>query len=119
MVLFPVYSPDRREPIRRLRCQPREAYAKQRDIASSIMEEAGWASVGSLGTFYAFPKIPDAQYVLTRLRNAGLHALPGTAFGTDYQTHLRFCFGKPVEELLAIRDRLSDAGLLRARQGHA
>ncbi len=58
------------------------------------------------GTFYAFPKLPDAAKTRRQLEERGLLALDGKLFGERYQDHLRFCFAKPMDELSDTLDQL-------------
>lgn len=58
------------------------------------------------GTFYAFPRLPDATKTRKRLEMRGLLALDGKLFGERYQNHLRFCFAKPLDELTDTLDQL-------------
>ncbi len=58
------------------------------------------------GTFYAFPKLPDADKTRRQLKERGLLALDGELFGGRYREHLRFCFAKPLDELADTLDQL-------------
>ncbi len=58
------------------------------------------------GTFYTFPKLPDATKTRQKLEERGLLALDGTLFGERYREHLRFCFAKPIDELKDTLDQL-------------
>jgi aspartate/methionine/tyrosine aminotransferase len=58
------------------------------------------------GTFYAFPKLPDAARTRRQLNERGLLALDGALFGERYREHLRFCFAKPLDELSDTLDQL-------------
>jgi aspartate/methionine/tyrosine aminotransferase len=90
-------------------------YGASRSIALDIVERSGWRCSPNQGTFYIFPRLPDAGQTLARMRAEGLFALRGDAFGSTYGDHFRFCFGRPEEEMLEIRRRLERSGLLERR----
>ena len=90
-------------------------YGASRAIALDIVERSGWRCSPNQGTFYIFPRLPDAGQTLARMRADGLFALRGDAFGSTYGDHFRFCFGRPEEEMLEIRRRLERSGLLERR----
>ena len=58
------------------------------------------------GTFYAFPRLLDADKTRRQLKERGLLALDGELFGERYREHLRFCFAKPLDELTDTLDQL-------------
>jgi histidinol-phosphate aminotransferase len=87
-------------------------YRASRSIALEIVERNGWRCSPNQGTFYIFPRLPHAEQTLARMRDEGLFALRGDAFGVRYGDHFRFCFGRPEEEMVEIRRRLGRAGLL-------
>lgn len=89
-----------------------EDYRQSRAIAWQIIEQAGWQAVPNSGTFYFFPRIDDAAQVFETLRRVGLYPLEGRAFGEAYGAHLRFCFGKPADEMREIQRRMDSIGLL-------
>jgi aspartate/methionine/tyrosine aminotransferase len=90
-------------------------YLASRAIALEIVERNGWQCSPNQGTFYIFPKLPQAEQTLARMRAEGLYPLSGDAFGARYGDHFRFCFGRPEEEMVEIRRRLERAGLLGQR----
>lgn len=87
-------------------------YAESRAISAQIIARAGWAFQPNQGSFYHFPRLPDAQAVLAKLRDVGLFALTGSTFGAPYGDHLRLCFGRPVAEMAEIQRRIEALGLL-------
>jgi aspartate/methionine/tyrosine aminotransferase len=95
-----------------LRGGPVANYAESRAISARIIARAGWACQPNQGSFYHFPRLPDAQTVLERLREAGLFALTGSTFGAPYADHLRLCFGRPAAEMAEIQRRIEASGLL-------
>ena len=97
-----------------LRDGPVADYAEARAISAQIITRAGWPCQPNQGSFYHFPCLPDAQAVLAQLRQVGLFALDGTAFGGPYGDHLRLCFGRPITEMAEILRRFEASDLLRA-----
>ena len=95
-----------------LRGGPVANYAESREMSARIIARTGWACQPNQGSFYHFPRLPDAQAVLAQLRDAGLFALTGSTFGAPYGDHLRLCFGRPVAEMAEIQRRIEASGLL-------
>jgi aspartate/methionine/tyrosine aminotransferase len=96
-----------------LRDGPVANYAEARAISTQIIARAGWPCQPNQGSFYHFPCLTDAQAVLAQLREVGLFALAGSAFGSPYGEHLRLCFGRPTTEMAEILKRIEASGLLR------
>jgi len=87
-------------------------YRESRAIAEQIINDAGWTAVPNSGTFYFFPRINHPEQTFEKLRNADMYPLEGSTFGEAYGSHLRFCFGKPAEEMREIQRRMASIGLL-------
>lgn len=68
-------------------------------LACERLRKMGLAFHDPGGTFYAFPKLPDAMRTRQALEKRSLLALDGRFFGDRYADHLRFCFAKPLDEL--------------------
>ncbi|MGI9493624.1 MAG: aminotransferase class I/II-fold pyridoxal phosphate-dependent enzyme, partial [Geminicoccaceae bacterium] len=68
-------------------------------LACDRLRKMGIAFHDPGGTFYAFPKLPNAKRTRQVLEQRGLLALDGRFFGDRYADHLRFCFAKPLDEL--------------------
>ncbi|MBI1383769.1 MAG: aminotransferase class I/II-fold pyridoxal phosphate-dependent enzyme [Rhizobiales bacterium] len=94
------------------RIPPSAHYGAAREVALEIIARAGWRLSRGGGTFYFFPSMTDAQRTIAAMQEAGIYALSGAAFGDAYGDHLRVCYGKPVAEMIAIRERLAAAGII-------
>ena len=74
-------------------------YCQQRELAISFAERSGWSFTAPQGTFYIFPRLADVAAFVDAARAHCIYVLVGTAFGSSYVDHVRFCFGKPLAEL--------------------
>ncbi len=79
----------------------------QRARAEAFIAAQGWSCYPQQGSFYFFPKLPEREAFQERAERQGVFILAGSAFGAAYGDHFRLCFGKPLDELEAIFDRLS------------
>lgn len=84
-----------------------ENYQMQRQRAMAFADRLGWQYVPSEGTFYFFPKLPDIACFQVQAAERGVYLLTGDCFGTSYSEYVRFCFGKPMEELNAMMETLA------------
>ena len=91
---------------------PAKTYNESRALAAGIIRDAGWQCSPNEGSFYFFPQLLNGQASFDQMRQAGLFALEGKAFGKPYKAHMRFCFGKPIQEMKEIRNRLASAGFI-------
>lgn len=90
-------------------------FRRRRDIfISGLNEVEGISCQYPDGAFYAFPNVSRipmgaddfADYLLDE---AGVAALPGSAFGVHADDHLRMCFANSVENLERAVDRIARA----------
>ncbi len=86
-------------------------YQAKRDVLCDGLEEAGYELVRPSGAFYVFPKTPLADDVafVHLLRDEGILAVPGVAFGRA--GHMRLSLTVPLE-----RVERSLAGFAAARK---
>jgi len=81
-------------------------YRRRRDLLLSGLNELGLTCESPAGAFYAFPDATRisansreaAEILLTR---ANVAAVPGIAFGSHGEGHLRFSFSNPIEMIEA------------------
>lgn len=92
-----------------------EDFRRRRDIfVAGLNEVEGISCRSPEGAFYAFPNVSRlpvsadafADYLL---EEAGVAALPGSAFGVHAEGHLRMCFANGVENLERAIDRIAGA----------
>lgn len=105
-------APFQRAALRALDYDPSEfvqTYAKRRQYVLDRLKEIGLEVVEPEGAFYVFPSIrkfgiPSAEFCRRMIREAGLAATPGFAFGCDDHIRLTYCYSD--EELRIGLDRL-------------
>lgn len=83
--------------------------SRQWQMMWQFIREQGWECYPSSGTFYFFPRIPDATDFHQRMERIGVFALPGGVFGRPYHDHVRLCFGRDARELQALLARMREA----------
>ncbi len=90
-------------------------FRRRRDIfIAGLNEVEGISCRCPAGAFYAFPNVSQlpvsaddfSDYLLDE---AGVAALPGSAFGSHADKHLRMCFANSVENLERAVDRIAQA----------
>jgi aspartate aminotransferase len=74
----------------------RETYRRRRDLMTSRINDIPGLSMSTpRGAFYAFPKFSfgvSSEEFAVRLAKAGLICVPGSAFGTYGEGHIRFSY---------------------------
>lgn len=90
-------------------------FKNRRDaIVSGLNNIEGISCKKPLGTFYVFPNIRElgmkSKEVSSLILNkAGVAILPGTAFGSYGEGHLRFSFANSIENIQKALTQISDA----------
>ncbi len=93
-------------------------YQRRRDLlVAGLNTIPGWRCRAPQGAFYAFPNISatgktSAWWADFLLEQAGVAALPGTAFGKYGEGYLRFCFADSMENLREASARIAAAAAL-------
>lgn len=93
-------------------------YQRRRDLlVAGLNAIPGWRCRAPQGAFYAFPNISatgktSAWWADFLLEQAGVAALPGTAFGKYGEGYLRFCFADSIENLHEAIARIAAAAAL-------
>jgi len=96
-----------------------EEYHRRRDqVVAGLNEVDGFQCTPPRGTFYAFPDIrnlqtPSARIADELLERAGLAVIPGSAFGTAGERHLRLSFAASQDN---IREALARLKAWRSRR---
>ena len=67
----------------------RDEFKVRRDILAKGFKEMGVDLKVPLGAFYLFPKVDDGDLAASRLSNAGVIVVPGSAFGPGGKEHFR------------------------------
>ncbi|HXK65998.1 MAG TPA: aminotransferase class I/II-fold pyridoxal phosphate-dependent enzyme, partial [Spirochaetota bacterium] len=65
------------------------------------------------GAFYAFPDISSTglssqEFALKLLKSHKVAVVPGTAFGSSYDNHIRCAYATSMEQLKEAMDRMED-----------
>ena len=87
-------------------------FRKRRDVfADGLNSIPGIRCLKPLGAFYLFPNIsgvglPSEQFANRLLNEAGVAALPGTAFGEYGEGYLRLSFANSLTNIEAALDRI-------------
>ena len=79
--------------------------------AAGVLRERGIAVVQPAGAFYLFPNVSglghNSKVIADRLLDeAGVAALPGTAFGVHGEGYLRFSFANSLANIEAALERI-------------
>ena len=82
-------------------------FKKRRDLIVSRLNGMGYETVNAEGAFYVFPKIDDENFV-TKAAKAGVITVPGGAFGTNGQGHVRMSYANSYENIEKAMDILEE-----------
>ena len=89
----------------------RDQYQKRRDFIVRRFNEMGLACHSPRGSFYAFPCVKsfglnEVDFCHRLLREQEVAVVPGTAFGTHGEGHVRASFSTSYEKLVEAADRI-------------
>ena len=89
----------------------RDQYQKRRDFIVRRFNEMGLACHLPRGSFYAFPSVKsfglnEVDFCHRLLREQEVAVVPGTAFGTHGEGHVRASFSTSYEKLVEAADRI-------------
>lgn len=73
-------------------------FKNRRDLIVSRLNEMGYETVNAEGAFYVFPKIEDEDFV-AKAAKAGVITVPGAAFGSNGQGHVRMSYANSYENI--------------------
>ena len=73
-------------------------FKRRRDLIVARLNEMGYETVNAEGAFYVFPKIEDADFV-TKAAKAGVITVPGAAFGSNGEGHVRMSYANSYENI--------------------
>ena len=82
-------------------------FRKRRDLIVSRLNEMGYETVNAEGAFYVFPKIEDKDFVM-KAAAAGVITVPGAAFGSNGEGHVRMSYANSYENIEIAMDRLEE-----------
>lgn len=73
-------------------------FERRRDLIVSRLNQMGYETVNAEGAFYVFPRIEDKDFV-TKAAKAGVISVPGVAFGSNGQGHVRMSYANSYENI--------------------
>ena len=80
-------------------------FQKRRDLIVSRLNDMGYETVNAEGAFYVFPKIEDENFVQDAAK-AGVITVPGVAFGSNGENHVRMSYANSYENIEKAMDIL-------------
>ncbi|MCX8123334.1 MAG: aminotransferase class I/II-fold pyridoxal phosphate-dependent enzyme [Spirochaetes bacterium] len=88
-------------------------YLKRRNFVTSRLNEMGLSCHPPKGAFYAFPDISKTglssrDFALQLLKSYKVAVVPGTAFGSAYDNHIRCAYATSMEQLKEAMDRMEE-----------
>ncbi|HOM11530.1 MAG TPA: aminotransferase class I/II-fold pyridoxal phosphate-dependent enzyme, partial [Spirochaetota bacterium] len=91
----------------------RSQYLKRRNFITARLNEMGLPCLPPKGAFYAFPDISSTglssqEFALKLLKSHKVAVVPGTAFGSSYDNHIRCAYATSMEQLKEAMDRMED-----------
>ena len=82
-------------------------FKRRRDLIVSRLNGMGYETVNAEGAFYVFPKIEDADFV-QKAAKAGVITVPGIAFGSNGENHIRMSYANSFENIEKAMDILEE-----------
>ena len=73
-------------------------FKRRRDLIVRRLNEMGYETVNAEGAFYVFPKIEDKDFV-GKAADAGVITVPGAAFGSNGENHIRMSYANSYENI--------------------
>ncbi len=73
-------------------------FENRRDLIVKRLNEMGYETVNAEGAFYVFPKIEDKEFV-QKAAKAGVITVPGAAFGSNGENHVRMSYANSYENI--------------------
>ena len=82
-------------------------FKNRRNLIVSRLNGMGYETVNAEGAFYVFPKIEDEDFVV-KAAKAGVITVPGAAFGSNGQGHVRMSYANSYENIEKAMDILEE-----------
>ncbi len=91
----------------------RTSYDQRRRIMVKAFRDMGLSCFEPLGAFYVFPSIArtgltSEQFCERLLKEKKVAAVPGTAFGTSGEGHIRCCYATALDKLTEALERIRE-----------
>lgn len=89
----------------------KESYWRRRNFLHASFARMGFPCQKPQGAFYMFPEIrgfglPAKEFAIRLLQQEQVAAVPGTAFGTCGEGHLRCCYATSMDQLKVAVERI-------------
>lgn len=82
-------------------------FKRRRDLTVTRLNEMGYETVNAEGAFYVFPKIEDEDFVMKAAKE-GVITVPGIAFGSNGENHVRISYANSYENIEKAMDILEE-----------
>ena len=82
-------------------------FKRRRNLIVSRLNGMGYETVNAEGAFYVFPKIEDEDFV-QKAAKAGVITVPGIAFGSNGENHIRMSYANSFENIEKAMDILEE-----------
>jgi aspartate aminotransferase len=82
-------------------------FKRRRDLIASRLNGMGYETANAEGAFYVFPKIEDGDFV-QKAAKAGVITVPGIAFGSNGENHIRMSYANSFENIEKAMDILEE-----------
>lgn len=73
-------------------------FKRRRDLIVTRLNNMGYETINAEGAFYVFPKIEDNEFV-QKAAKAGVITVPGAAFGSNGEGHVRMSYANSYENI--------------------
>ena len=83
-------------------------FQRRRDLIVSRLNGKGYETVNAEGAFYVFPRIEDKEFVM-KAAKAGVITVPGIAFGSNGDNHVRMSYANSYENIEKAMDILEES----------
>ena len=83
-------------------------FARRRDLIVSSLNDMGYECTDCDGAFYAFPKVERPQEFVQKAAEAGVISVPGSAFGSLGEEHVRMSYANSYENIEKAMDILRE-----------
>ena len=90
----------------------RQSYDRRRRLMVSAFRQMGLECFEPYGAFYVFPSISKTgltseEFCSRLLREKNIAAVPGTAFGSSGEGHIRCCYATAVDKINIALERMA------------
>ncbi len=93
-------------------------YQRRRDALCNGLKKYGWEIPGNAGTMFVWAPLPKGytdsnEFCKLLVKQAGVLATPGVAFGPRGEGYIRFALVLPAKTLEEVADAIGNSGILK------